>query len=122
MDKLGVTITGRPYSHFLYHLVLMYSNFEAASLCFSESFEALSGGLRGAPWRLGGVPGEHRADNLSAATHELLQSRGRGFTEQWLTRSKPSTPRPDSLAASGTTGGLSTRIRPLTSRTKPCAG
>ena len=34
-------------------------------------------------WRLGGVPEEHRTDNLSAATHELRNSRGRGFTERY---------------------------------------
>ena len=83
MGKLGVTIAGQPYSHLLYHFVLTYSNFEAASLCFSESFEALSDGLQGALWRLGGVPREHRTDNLSAATYQLSKSRGRGFTKRY---------------------------------------
>jgi hypothetical protein len=36
--------------------------------------------MQGALWRLGGVPAEHRTDNLSAATHELAESRGRDFT------------------------------------------
>ena len=52
-------------------------------MCFSETFEALSGGLQAALWRLGGVPQEHRTDNLSAATHELPKSRGRGFTRRY---------------------------------------
>ena len=83
MGKLGVTIAGEPFAHLLYHFVLTYSNFEAVSLCFSETFEALSGGLQAALWRLGGVPQEHRTDNLSAATHELPKSRGRGFTRRY---------------------------------------
>ncbi len=83
MRRLGVTIDGEPFAHLLYHLVLTYSNWESVSLCYSETFEALSEGLQGALWRLGGVPEEHRTDNLSAATHELKRSRGRGFTERY---------------------------------------
>jgi hypothetical protein len=33
--------------------------------------------------RLWGVPLEHRTDNLSAATHELAESRGRKFTDRY---------------------------------------
>jgi hypothetical protein len=80
MDALGVSIGGERFSHLLYHFVLSYSNWESVSLCYSETFEALSEGLQGALWRLGGVPQEHRTDNLSAATHELAKSRGRRFT------------------------------------------
>jgi transposase len=83
MDGLGVTIAGAPFPHLLYHFVLTYSNWESVSLCYSETFEALSEGLQGALWRLGGVPAEHRTDNLSAATHELSKSRGRGFTQRY---------------------------------------
>jgi transposase len=83
MDALGVTIAGEAFAHLLYHFVLTYSNWESVSLCYSETFEALSEGLQGALWRLGGVPKEHRTDNLSAATHELAKSRGRGFTERY---------------------------------------
>jgi transposase len=83
MGAVGVTIAGQPFPHLLYHFVLTYSNWEAVSLCYSETFEALSAGLQGALWRLGGVPAEHRTDNLSAATHELKKSRGRGFTERY---------------------------------------
>ena len=60
-----------------------YSNWESVSICPSESFEALSAGMQTAFWRLGGVPIEHRTDNLSAATHELAESRGRDFTERY---------------------------------------
>lgn len=83
MRRLAVTIAGQPFAHLLYHFVLTYSNWEAASICPSESFESLSAGVQGALWRLGGVPAEHRTDNLSAATHELAESRGRDFTERY---------------------------------------
>jgi len=83
MDALGVTVAGDAFPHLLYHFVLTYSNWESVSLCYSETFEALSEGIQGALWRLGGVPEEHRTDNLSAATHELAKSRGRGFTERY---------------------------------------
>jgi transposase len=83
MRRLEVMIAGQPFAHLLYHFVLTYSNWEAVSICPSESFESLSAGLQGALWRLGGVPLEHRTDNLSAATHELAESRGRDFTERY---------------------------------------
>jgi hypothetical protein len=83
MRSLGVTIAGMAFAHLLYHFVLTYSNWESVKLCFTETFEALSEGLQEALWRAGGVPQEHRTDNLSAATHELAKSRGRGFTQRY---------------------------------------
>ena len=83
MRELEVVIAGEPFAHLLYHFVLTYSNWESVSICPSESFEALSAGMQTAFWRLGGVPIEHRTDNLSAATHELAESRGRKFTERY---------------------------------------
>lgn len=83
MRELRVSIGDQFYPHLLYHFVLTYSNWEYISICPSESFESLSAGLQGALWRLGGVPLEHRTDNLSAATHELTESRGRDFTERY---------------------------------------
>jgi hypothetical protein len=56
MNKLGITIGGRPFDHLIYHFVLTYSNWETGSICFSESFETLSQGLQNALWELGGVP------------------------------------------------------------------
>jgi hypothetical protein len=64
---LGVTINGGPFVHMLYHFVLTYSNWEAVTLCFSESLESLSEGLQNALWELGGVPQLHRTDRLTAA-------------------------------------------------------
>jgi transposase len=83
MRELEVVIAGEPFMHLLYHFVLTYSNWESVSICPSESFEALSAGMQTAFLRLGGVPVEHRTDNLSAATHELAESRGRKFTERY---------------------------------------
>jgi transposase len=83
MRALEVMIAGQPFPHLLYHFVLTYSNWESVSICPSESFESLSAGVQNALWRLGGVPLEHRTDNLSAATHELSESRGRDFTERY---------------------------------------
>jgi len=69
MSPLGVTLQGRPFDHLVYHFVLPYSNWETVSLCFSESFEALSAGLQAALWELGGVSRAHQTDCLGAAVH-----------------------------------------------------
>ena len=83
MRELAVTIAGDPFPHLLYHFVLTYSNWEAVMICPSESFESLSAGVQGALWKLGAVPQVHRTDNLSAATHELAETRGRDFTKRY---------------------------------------
>jgi len=67
MTKLGVTLGGRSFEHMVYHFVLTYSNWEAFTICYTESFESLSEGLQNALWELGGVPQRHRTDRLSAA-------------------------------------------------------
>lgn len=84
MDDLQVTLAGLPFPHLLYHLVLTYSNVEAVSLCFSESFEALAEGLEFCFWQLGGVPLQHRTDNLSAAVLAIESDRSRRWTERYL--------------------------------------
>jgi transposase len=71
MTDLNVTIQGRPFEHMLYHFTLTYSNWEHASICFSESYESLSEGLQTALWQLGGVPKRHKTDRLSAAVNNL---------------------------------------------------
>ncbi len=70
MNSLGVTIQRQPFEHLLYHFVLTYSNWETGTICFSESFESLSEGLQNALWDLGGVPGKHRTDRLTAAVQK----------------------------------------------------
>jgi hypothetical protein len=82
MEDLGVTIAGEAFAHMLYHLVLTYSNTEAASMCFSETFEALAEGLEKALWQIGGVPHQHRTDHLSAAVRRLDKQ----GTEDWTKR------------------------------------
>ena len=70
MNSLGVTIQRQRFDHLLHHFVLTYSNWERATICFSESFESLSLGLQNALWELGGVPKRIRTDQLSAAIHQ----------------------------------------------------
>ena len=82
MRDLEVRIGGEPFDHLLYHFVLPYSNWESASVCFTESFESLVAGMQGAIWEMGRVPQKHRTDNLSAATHELKDG-GRSFNERY---------------------------------------
>ena len=71
MNDLHVTLAGEPFDHMIYHFVLTYSNWETATVCFSESFESLSQGLQNALWELEGVPQMHRTDRLSAAVNNL---------------------------------------------------
>lgn len=75
MNALGVTINRQPFNHLLYHFTLTYSNWEFVSVCFSESFEAVSRGFQQAVWRLGGAPRRHRSDSLSAAVNNLSEDR-----------------------------------------------
>lgn len=70
MNKLRITIGGRPFDHLIYHFVLTYSNWETGSICYSESFESLSAGLQNALWELGGVPQKHRTDCLTTAVQK----------------------------------------------------
>ena len=70
MNKLSVTIAGQPFEHLLYHFVLPFSDWEAVSICFSESFESLSSGLQNALWELGGVPKAHQTDRMSTAVQK----------------------------------------------------
>ena len=80
---LGVTICGEPFRHLLFHLALSHSGWSYAEVCFGETFVALVKGLQGALWELGGVPRVVRTDNLSAATHELRDSRGRAVNASY---------------------------------------
>jgi len=80
MENLGVTIADEPFPHMLYHFVLTYSNTEAASICFSETFEALAEGIEKALWQIGGVPLQHRTDHLSAAVRQVRQEEQEDWT------------------------------------------
>jgi hypothetical protein len=82
MEDLGVTIAGEPFPHMVYHFVLTYSNVEAVSICFSETFEALAEGIEKALWQIGGVPEQHRTDHLTAAVRQLRKE----DKEDWTVR------------------------------------
>ena len=72
MGPLGVTVAGQPLDHMLYHFRLAWSGFTHARVVLGgESFTALAEGLQDALWHLGGAPGEHRTDSLSAAFRNL---------------------------------------------------
>jgi Mu transposase, C-terminal domain len=83
MEELAITIAGEPFPHLFYHLVLTYSNTEAASLCFSETFEALAEGIEKALWQIGGVPLQHRTDHLSAAVRHLRKEEREEWTKRY---------------------------------------
>lgn len=82
---LRVTIAGELLVHLLYQFVLAYSGWRYVEVVLGgESFMALSSGLQGAVWMMGGVPEEHRTDSLAAAfrnktEHELLTQRYEGL-------------------------------------------
>jgi transposase len=82
MDDLKITLGGEAFPHLIYHFVLTYSNVEAASICFGETFEALAEGLEKALWQIGGVPQQQRTDHLSAAVRHLPKT----DQEEWTTR------------------------------------
>jgi hypothetical protein len=75
MNELGITIGAQSFPHMLYHFVLTYSNWEAVTLCYSESFESLSDGLQNALWELGAAPLEHRTDRMSLAVNNATDER-----------------------------------------------
>jgi hypothetical protein len=83
MKDLGVTLGSVPFPHLLFHLVLTYSNVEAISVCFAESFEALAEGLERCLWQLGGVPEQHQTDQLTAAVHQLDAAGRHDFTARY---------------------------------------
>ncbi len=74
MNELEITIAGVPFYHLLFHLVLTYSNWEHATICFSENFQALSVGFQNALWDLGGIPEKNKTDRLSTAVHNDISS------------------------------------------------
>ncbi len=82
MEDLGVTLAGVPFPHMIHHFVLTYSNVEAVSICFSESFEALAEAMEKALWQLGGVPAQHRTDHLTAA----VKNAGKEHSKDWTKR------------------------------------
>ena len=109
--ELGVTIGGEPFPHLMFQFVLSHSGWRYAEVAYGETFTALVSGLQGALWELGGVPEVVRTDNLSAATHELKDSKGRAFNERYqaildhyglkATRTNPRSSRENGVAEQG---------------------
>lgn len=81
MGSLGITIARQAFDHLIYHFVLPYSDWETGTICFSESFESLSEGLQNALFELGGVPGAHQTDSLTAAVCPVTSKEE--FTERY---------------------------------------
>ncbi len=81
MNKLKITINGETFNHKIYHFILTYSNWETGTICFSESYEALSEGLQNALWKLGKAPNRHRTDSLTAAVKNVAEG-GATFQER----------------------------------------
>jgi hypothetical protein len=81
--ELGVTVGGDVFEHLLFEFVLTYSSWTWIDLAFGETYEAMSAGIQGAVWDVGGVPDVLRSDNLSAATHDLKNSAGRTLTQRY---------------------------------------
>jgi len=71
MTELEITIQGQTLAHLVYHFVLTYSNWEAGTICYSESLESLTEGWQNAVWELGAVPARHRTDSLSSAVNNM---------------------------------------------------
>jgi hypothetical protein len=80
--ELGITIVGEVFVHMLCHFVLPYSNWESATVCFSESLLSLRRGVQAALFRLGHHPAWHQTDNSTAATHRLGDG-SRKFNEEY---------------------------------------
>jgi transposase len=80
--ELEVTILGVALAHMLCHFVLPYSNWESATVCFSESLLSLRRGVQAALFRLGHHPEWHQTDNSTAATHRVGDG-SRKFNEEY---------------------------------------
>src|SRR5208283_3623059 len=73
-----------PLPHRLYHFRLTFSGWEHAQVILGgESFSAVAEGLQDALWKLGGIPGEHRTDSLSAAFKNLDRDAELDFTKRY---------------------------------------
>ena len=83
-SELGISIAGVPFDHLLGHFVLPCSNWERATVCFSESFVSLKSGVQAGYWALGGVTSQLWTDNSSTATHQIKRgSEERTFNESY---------------------------------------
>lgn len=82
--ELGVSIQGRAHDHLLCQAVLLYSNWQWATRCHSESLLSLRQGLQEALFELGKAPKTLQIDNSSAATHQIGAGSERAFNTEFL--------------------------------------
>lgn len=117
--ELGVTIGGEAFAHMLCHAVLPYSNWEWATVCFSESLLALRAGVQAAVFRLGRVPAYLQTDNSTAATHEL-EDGDREFNRDYdrMVRHLGMTPRVIGVGKKEQNGDVESSHRALKARLK----
>ena len=67
MNRLGATIAGERVDHRLNHFVLTYLDWEAATICVSESLDKLRVGLQNALWDLGATDRSAQPRSATAA-------------------------------------------------------
>ena len=69
-EKLEIELVQEErFDHLLVHVVLPYSNWEWARVCYSESYLSLKSGLQSALVELGACPRYCQSDQSSTATH-----------------------------------------------------
>jgi hypothetical protein len=69
-EKLEIELAqDERFDHLLVHVVLPYSNWEWARVCYSESYLSLKSGLQSALVELGACPRYCQSDQSSTATH-----------------------------------------------------
>jgi hypothetical protein len=87
VSELDIQIENQRLEHLLVHVVLPYSNWEWARVCFSESFLSLKRGLQSALFELGGAPLVCQTDQSSTATHGRGRGQaGRAYNARYLGR------------------------------------
>lgn len=95
-NELGVTISGAPFEHLIFHFMLPYSRWEFGCIAFSESFQTLTEGYANAVKELGAVAPEHRTDNLAAAVpigeRQVFQKRWKDFLSHFGVRPTANNP------------------------------
>jgi transposase len=85
-DSLEIEIGGQRLEHLLVHVVLPYSNWEWARVCYSESYLSLKRGLQSALVELGGSPRFCQTDQSSTATHVRGRSEGQRSGREYNAR------------------------------------
>lgn len=120
-NELKITIAGQPFNHMLGHFVLPASNWERATICFSESFTSLKAGVQAGYWGLGGVTSDLWTDNSSTATHTIKRgNEERTFNEAYraFCRHLKVEPRTINIGCPNEQGDVESAHRHLIRRTK----